>query len=128
VTDTKNEAKIRGDIIAYLHRRGIDAKSEKRLTDPDDPREWAQADIHFTHRGINWFLEVKRSANAWQTLSPVQQALGQSLHYLTLASFNGYDRAKVRAALVVAADRTADSFVEACERAGVEFWVWNDHN
>jgi hypothetical protein len=122
------EREIRDAIIAYLRRRGIDAKSEKRLTDPDDRTEFAQADIHFAHKGITWFLEVKRNAMLGRTLSPVQQALGQSLHYLALASFNDYDPAKVRVAIVVAAGQPADSFIEACERAGVEFWVWHDRH
>ena len=124
---SKREAEIRDQIIAYLSRRGIDAKREKRLTDPDDVRLFAQSDIHFTHKGITWFLEVKRSAFEGRTLSPVQQALGQSLHYLTLASFNRYDPAQVRAAIVVAAGEPVDTFVEACERAGVEFWVWKNN-
>ena len=124
----KTESEIRDDIIAYLHKRGIkNATKEKRLKDPDHPTWWAQADIYFTYKGIAWLLEVKRSAIENRTLAPVQKALGQSLHYLALAPYSDCEGDSVRAAIVVAADLPSDTFIESCERAGIEFWEWNNH-
>ena len=127
VPTTKAEAKIRDEIIDYLRERGISATKEKRLTDPDDRHAYAQADIFFTYRGIYWFVEVKRSAIEKRTLSPVQEALGQSLHYLYLASFNDI-RGRVRAAIVVAGGWPGDTFIETCESRGVEVWGWRNHH